>query len=211
MAVEDFTTYTEVDPNSHIDLVGTNHIDCTVRKNEDAYLYKDKGVGHFTDFEHLIDLKMNVVPAGSQAGCWALTNYVNDYRGLINAGKTAIVVLPVRKTAGPYWVYLIELYGGVEYFDYYEGSSGTWYYLKIKKDGRAFTCKIYSDSERTSLLGILSLILHGDWDFRYVFAVLSDNVNIDAGVDNDIENLDLQEAPPVGLPAPTKTLLTLTR
>lgn len=54
---EDFTDYTEVDPNEHIEKTA-NHVDFQCYRNEDAYLYKDKDIDHFNDFEHKVQFRI---------------------------------------------------------------------------------------------------------------------------------------------------------
>lgn len=191
---EDFTTYTEVDPNSHIGLVGTDHIDFVAYGNEDAYLYKDKGSGHFTDFEHLIDAKLSTA-YGSYvpAFFWALTNNINDMKGISDANQHAIGAL-MSDESPQYWLRIWETYLGTRYWSTpYVISSGTWYYLEIIKSGTNFQCKIYSDPARTSLITTLSLTMHADPSFQYVFASNTYNKGTAYTVTLDIENLDLQE------------------
>lgn len=194
MPVEDFTTYTEVDPNSHIGLVGTNHVDFVAYRNEDAYLYKDKGENHFGDFTHDVDVlcdgRSGVNPISP---VWALTNDVNDLKGIKDAGNTAIAVQFYRKSDGTLVLRLREIYNNANYNDDYTVSYDTWYYLTIEKSGTSLTCKIYSDSNRTNLLDTLSLTLHGDWQFRYIFAAITNNTGSTDNFVLDIENLDLNE------------------
>jgi hypothetical protein len=82
----------------------------------------------------------------------------------------------------------------------YTGTADTWYYLKIVKSGTSLKCYIYSDSARTNLLATLSLTLHEDYHFEYIYASQSENSGLTHHGDIDIENLDLQEggAPPAG-------------
>ncbi len=206
---EDFTTYTELDPNNHITIFGTNHVDATITRNEDAYLYKDKGAGYFEDFEHKVDFKVaSTSTVNSVAGIWAVTNDVNDVTGLRLAGKTVIVVKFHHNDATHQAIHLQELYGGTEYTTCSIQPYNTWYYLTIKKIGTALTCKIYSDSARTNILATLSLTLHGNWNFRYIFGAISDNTGNAYQTDVDIENLNLQEggaSPPPPTPTPTPT------
>lgn len=194
MPIEDFTTYTEEDPNDHIGLVGTNHVDFTAYRNEDAYLYKDYGENHFGDFTHDIDVycdtRSGVNPI---AGVWALTNDVDDLKGIKDAGGTAICVQFYRKSDGTLVLRLREIYDFTNYVDDYVASYDTWYYLVIEKNGTSLTCKIYSDSDRTNLLDTLSLTLHGDWQFQYVFSAITNNTGSTDYFIVDIENLDLNE------------------
>jgi hypothetical protein len=61
------------------------------------------------------------------------------------------------------------------------------------KSGTSLTCYIYSDSARTNLVATLSLTLHGDYNFEYIYASQSENTGNTYHGDTDIENLDLQE------------------
>jgi hypothetical protein len=192
--MEDFTTYTEVDPNNHIGLVGTNHIDFDAYEDEDAYLYKDKGVDHFgSNWEHTIDVKPVSTGNYGLAGFHMVSNDVDDVHGLTVAGKTFLFIYIGGGTNTPR-IYLTECYLGTWYEAYYITTQGAWRYLTITKTGTALTCKIYSDSARTTLLTTLSLALHADHKFRYIFAAYTYNAPSAVHNDIDIENLDLQEA-----------------
>jgi hypothetical protein len=194
MPLEDFTTYTEVDPNNHIGLVGTNHIDFVAYMNEDAYLYKDKDVDHFgTSWEHKIDVKLVSATSQAQAYVWALANLVDDFQGIVTASDNELAVR-LYYSGTTKRLLLVELYLGTIYDSIpYIMAYNTPYYLTIKRDGTAFTCKIYSDSERTNLLATLSLTLHDQPSFRYVYASQTANTGNTYHLDCDIENLDLQE------------------
>lgn len=198
MVYEDFTTYMEVDPNNYISKTA-NHVDFESRRDLDIYLYDDKGINHFKDFEHLIDCL--TVAAGAQYGgwcvVWGLFNNVDDVAALQTGNEDGIYVYMLYY-AGTLRIYLVEITGGSRYQDRYSPASfDTWYYLTIKKDGTSLTCKIYSDSARTNLIDTLSLTLHSNWNFRYIF--VANTFNDGSGIrpmHSDIENLDLQEPPP---------------
>jgi len=192
---EDFTTYTELDPNNHIDLVGTNHIDFDAYMNEDAYLYKDKGTDFFSNFEHKIDIKLISASASYAFNYpWCVANAIGAiYPDL--GGSTNLLNLQIYKSPGSPGVCLTEYYGASSWQDCSIALSfGTWYYLTIKKVGTALTCKIYSDSVRTTLLDTLSLTLHADIKYRYIYAANVWNGGEDRHFDTTIENLDLQQA-----------------
>jgi len=191
---EDFTGYTEVDPNSHIAKTA-NHVDFQDYRTEDAYLYKDKGAGHFTDFTHKINIKSVSGALWHQAHIWLLSNDIDDAKGLLANGKTAITIDIYKAGSGVVYLTLEEFYTTGEYGNSWSPmSENVWYYLTIQKSGTALTCKVYSDSARTTLLTTLSLTLHANHNFRYVFVCNTWNSN-SAGCngDEDVENLDLQE------------------
>ena len=213
MPLEDFTTYVEVDTaNDRIQRTAT-HVDHLATRNEDTYLYKDRGAGHFTDFAHKVHVKSELTQNWGVGAVWMLSNDLDDIYGLIGASKDAIWVWFYRDANGNRLLCLYECDGGTCYAVSWTGpATNTWYFLTIEKSGTSLTCKIYSDSARTNLLDTLSLTLHHDYSFRYVFACNTYNVGThpEALLKNDVNNLDLQEVPPPGPPAPTKTLLTLT-
>jgi len=189
MAVEDYTTYTETtDNNSRISLVGTNHIDFDTRRSTDSddevWLYNDRGVDHFGDFEHKVDCKYNNF---AWAGIvWGLSNAEDQ---LLDADPHIGVMMYDD-------IYLRELYSTTQYLDSWTGVVGTWYYLTIKKVGTALTCKIYDNANREAgdLLATLSLTLHADHKFRYIYGCSTWWYSSTLRSSNlDIENLDLQE------------------
>lgn len=192
--MENFTTYVRVDPNNHIELVGTNHIDFAAYCNEVTYLYKDKGVDHFgSNWEHKIDFEAarSILLDGS-GSIWLVANDIDGARELKNAGKTLLDVF-VSDGGETVGLYLEEYYMGEGWGIGCDLTWNTSYYLTIKKIGTDFTCKVYSDSARTTLLNTLSLTLHADHKFRYIFPANSDNSTDETSIDMEIENLDLQE------------------
>ena len=192
-AYEDFTAYTEVDPNNHINYVGTDHVDFQGYRNEDCYLYYDYGVDFFgSDWEHLVDVRVAASNTLAISECWMLSNALDDMNGLFTAEEDLLTIFFYESSLGVINIYLREYYNAVHYSDSYVGVENTWYYFTIQKAGTAFTCKIYSDSARTSLLDTLSITLQADHSFRYVFACNSYNAGTAQINDLDIENLDLQ-------------------
>ncbi|MGB6873341.1 MAG: hypothetical protein WBE46_04275 [Dehalococcoidia bacterium] len=199
MATENLTTYTEVDPNSRIGVTAARSAVTGLTRNEDAYLYKDKGAGRFSgDFEHLIDCR---VDSGNNVGLlypWALANLIDDVAGIGASGDllgcNLYVVSPTRVD-----IYLHEWIAGVHYGSAgYQGAPATTYYLKIKRDESVGTygtlyCYIYSNAARTNLLATLSLALHEKEDFRYIYATNTYNDANAAAITGWCENLDLQE------------------
>lgn len=218
MALEDFTTYTEVDPNSHIGLVGTDHIDFDAWDNEDAYCYRDLGVDHFGDFTHKIDINPVTPGDNAHATPWMVSNDIDDVNGLRAASKTFINIHLIAKAGTAVWFRIHEEYLGVVYTDHYDAADNTWYYLLIKKAGTAFNLGIYSTAELRDAgdatdgdLDNLALTLHADHKFRYVFACNTWNISESIHMDVDIDNLDLQEGEEVTAVVTVGTVASATR
>ena len=205
MALEDFTTYTEVDPLNRFTVTSHNIDVFDLSKSEDAYVYSDKGVDHFDgDYEHLEDAIIhNTTSHRSECGLWGLSNVVDELNTLLSTYD--VHALSVLYETPDVRFQLYEGVSGSLYSDSFLGGSfETAYYFKIIRGESVGTygtlyCYIYDDAERTSLVDTLSLALHEKRDFRYVYAVNSVNTG---GTTRhfyaDINNLDLGEA---GAPA----------
>lgn len=189
---EDFTTYTEIDPNNHISKTA-NHIDFEAHRNEDAYLYKDMSTNYFNSFKHKIDIKLIGTPDDNgYAAIWLVSNAVDDFNGQRTAENRYCGVGFLR-SAGSSKIRL-EFWNGTTLLnDNYVCSSDTWYYLAIQRDGTKIVCKIYSDANRTILLDTLSLTI-SDIGFRYIYGCCTNNWGEEGQVAIiDVENLNLCE------------------
>jgi len=211
MTLENFLDYTETDVvGDHVQRTGdpSNHIDHQVYENEDVYVYLDKGAGHFTDFDHLVNISLTDVTGVAVAGgCWALSeDTVDDFYNLQVNNKTALVIFPYNVDNTLKRIYMREIYGGSVYDDYWAGPlvSGTIYYLRIVKSSTSLVCGIYSTRAKAEAgngtdgdLDNLALTLQADHSFRYIFGAITYN-NGDKGetCSNTTDDLDLQEAAP---------------
>lgn len=198
MAVEDYTTYTEVDvPADHIQLVGTDHIDHYTVGDEDTYLYKDKTLGHFGDFEHFVNARSDFEAVSMRGVLWMVANALDDERGLYDADEPYLEVFLLNSSGTPV-VYLRSFDGTTLLSDISEISANTWYYFRIKRATTTLTCKIYSTAELRDAggdpdVGSLSVACP-ETTFQYIYACNSYNGGVpERKGDLDIENLDLQE------------------
>ncbi len=189
---EDYQTFIEVDPNSHLALVGTNHLDFDAYNNEDCYLYKDYGADYFGDFVHKVDVKIISADIHAIPYLFALTNDIDDIAGL-NAASKSFIGLQIENMhpLGAYRIGLVEGYSGTKYSYTTYLSLDTWYYITITKSGTSLICKVYYDSARTSLKGTLSLTLHANHKFRYLFGCNTYNDGNNLGSTLDIKNLSI--------------------
>lgn len=198
--VEDFTTYTEVDPNNHVTINNSTQLNFTAWVNEDAYVYKDSEIdSHYVDFSHKVDLLHGTENHGvaELGGFWALTNDINDLKGLETGGKNFLAAY-IKENGGAYDLYIQERYGGASHTDFYSGIAiSTWYYLLIERSSTTFTCKIYSsDALRaaggTADIDTLAITLQSAVAYRYAFAGISYNNALPDYVEMHIRNLDFQ-------------------
>lgn len=193
---EDFTTYTEVDPNDHITRTVSRVTFTGLIRDESAYVYDDKNAGHFGDFEHLLDFCIDTIIGTSvriRVALWGVTNEAADFKdfdnGIVidlfnNTGSTTEFKIRIRVKSGGNW-----------------GNSDTSsllnvdtpYYLTITREGSITTCKIYSDADRINLVDTIS-IDSGSTTYRYIIVSqsMTNTVEGTLSITGYVENLDLE-------------------
>jgi len=180
---EDFTTYIEQDANYHIAAteleITFENLDC----NEDAWVRKDFGIDFFSgNFAHQLMVKATGHDDAGMAGVWAMTNILDDLKGIEDASGDFLSLIMLYDTgASAYKLRLRECDSGTLYDDDYTIAVDTEYYLTIHRDETVGSfgtlyCYVYSDAERTDLIDTLAIALHtSKKDFRYLFGVNSYN------------------------------------
>ncbi len=184
MAIENYTTYTEVDPNSRFTVTAAK-IEYVLVRPEDAYVYSDKGVNFFSgDFtmEFSFETSASGQEGTSAGNIWAVSNIVDDSNGIdVANGDYLSLVIIVGLGVDTGTITLEEcdggtLYGGSSTADYRHGVPR---YIKIVRDESVGTygtlyLYVYSDAARTTLVHTSTITLHSSKkDFRYLFALLS--------------------------------------
>lgn len=183
MAFEDFSTYTEVDPNSKIGK-GTRRITFTdIERNVLAYVNSDKGVNFFDgSFIHLITFNVSASSGNEVISPWVMSNDIDGSFDLFNpANNFSAFKVRLENPQGVFSIDLVEIDSGGNGWTSgsYTLTLGTTYYLKIVRDESVGTygnlkCYIYDDAGRTNLLATLTITLHvSKKDFRYIFPLLS--------------------------------------
>lgn len=194
MAIEDFTTYTEVDTSSTITITSTKIDVAAIPESDDDFVYSDKTADHFDgDFTHQVEVYLNSTTAnGIHASIWALSNSITAVSTDIGTGIScrAYDEGELRLTAS---------HSGAQ--DVVTGLSlNTLYYLEIERDEAVGTygtlyVRIYSDSDRTILVDTATQALQTAlYDYRYVYGFM--NYGNEAGSytwTGYSQNLDLQE------------------
>ena len=193
MAYEDFTTYSEVDPDSKLSITASKITWTDISRDDSAtYTYKDYGTNHFNaDFEFLFTTRP--VSAAYDSAYWLML-LTNE---LVTAITTTYFGIYYNSLAAANLT-LYENYGST----YTDASSvlteGNILYPKWKRNESVGTygtlyLYIYSDADRTVLVDTLSLTLHGKVDYKYITAFYLANSANTTNFTGYIENLDLQE------------------
>ncbi len=202
MAIEDFTTYTEVDTLGKL-TEATRRVTFTTLRDtdDDTYVYVDKGAAYFAaDFTCDFTVKITA-SAKNQASAmtWGIANALGDFQALDDASEDGLFLHQEHPNAPDrHQIELFELDGGQVY-----GSGNftltvdTIYYFRVYRDESVGTygtlyCKIYSDAGRTTSPGTLSVALHtSKKDFQYLYAVQSYDGTSVAAMSGYIEDLEV--------------------
>ncbi|VAW37773.1 hypothetical protein MNBD_DELTA02-714 [hydrothermal vent metagenome] len=194
MAIEDLSTYTEVDPYSNLTVTSSRCTVATMGSNYDVYLRADKGANHFGDFIHQVTAEFTSSNGTKWClnGLWALTGSagVVSLADMDSLGE-GLLVYHIKTTIYIQWV--IKDFTNDNYDIWYGASFATPYYMTIERSGTTMTCKIYFDSGRTILLDTLSIVCGGQ-AYRYIFATQGHG-SIETGryYSGYVDGLDLQE------------------
>ena len=200
--MQNFTLYTETDPNSHITVTSSSKIDFTsLPRNEDAYVYRDCGANFFSgnvsiDFELQVDSGDNFFNIYT---C-VIANAINDFYGIDTANDSALGVAFYKDSSTTGGIQLKELDSGTVYnATAYAISLSTTYYCTFVRDESVGTygtlyLYIYSDTGRTNLLNTQTLTLNtSKKDFRYLYALQTYNsahTNAGTGFVQNFGNID---------------------
>jgi len=214
MAIENLTTFTEVDTNSRL-AITSSRVTFTNITDETGepwtYLMKDKGADYFNgDFTFYIDIEMadrqNTNPA---IDICRLGNDLEDYIAAYNNSHSCLM----GYIYGNFFS-ILELYGGTEYgnvdsFNYNPGGVITHYYMKLWRDESVGTygtyyCKLFltaadriADTNPVLTAASatqLTSTLHANVDFRYLW-VIGNQLRGSAplALNGYFENLDIGE------------------
>jgi hypothetical protein len=189
---EDFTTYTEVDGGGDLTVIANKITVASQARNVDNYVYDDKGVDHFGDFEHLISAKLTTTVDGSTGGVWALSNSIDDLLGLFS---NDVIALYNNTASGANRFIFVQYTGGVlDGSDaYLTAAVGTQYWFTLSRSGTSLQCLIYDDVDRTSLVDTLSFT-GGTTTQRYAYGATSYNSGSPILISYEVSDFDLQEA-----------------
>jgi hypothetical protein len=192
MAYENLSTFTEVDPNSHLSSNSTRTTSSGLTRSEDAYTYKDYGANYFDalDIDFIAFTNSSSTDGGFQMVC--LSNTVNDLSGF---ASTDVTFITAEIGSGNVNLYLTR--GALVSTDVYNTlTTDTIYYCTLKRvsGNNTVTCEIYSNAARTNLLDTLSVSGFGTVKWRYLFTANTFNDGSSDSLHNGyIENIDLNE------------------
>lgn len=188
MTIEDLTTYTEVDPNSHLSATTTRASGSNVRRNETCYQYYDKGVDFFNELDIDFTIRLSTSGSGPALGVFGLANNLNDFNAL---AATDIFVLFYAPSDNRLYINKGELAGS----DYTSASPNTTYYCTLRRSAGADSVylDVYTNSARTTLKDTLEITGLSGVKWRYIYALASYNTGATTACSGYVENIDIPD------------------
>lgn len=182
---EDLSTYTEVDPNSHISATSSRMTGGGINRNETAYAYYDKGADYFDALDIDFDIRTTNLDSNDILGVLGISNTL-DHIGAF--GTSDIKVAFYYPGGGARGLYLGT--GGA--LDYMVISVDTTYYCTLERaaGSAAVSLKVYSDSGRETLLDTLTgTMAVASTKHRYILGIASQYTNNNYAASGYVENV----------------------
>lgn len=181
---EDLSTYTEVDPNSHISATSSRMTGTAINRNETAYAYYDKGADYFDALDIDFDIKATNLDSNDILGVFGISNTLNHMGAF---GKSDIRVVYYGPLGGSTSLNLNANTG-----DTMTISLDTIYYCTLERSAGSanISLKVYSDAARTTLLDTLTVTLEtASTKHRYIFGISSKYTNLNYAANGYVENV----------------------
>lgn len=193
MAIEDFTTYTEVDADGDITVAAGSVTIATMDRWGVSYVYRQYADNTFGNFVHLVDVNWTAATGdAAQIAYWQVTNSsytvqdaYDNLEGLLGGlyrASSSDYRITIRNSAD----------GTVDYASY--ASAPGQRYLRLQRSGSVFTCVIYTDAARTTVEDTLSVACATTTYKNIVVASSRDASDVPeaSAISAVIANLDLQ-------------------
>lgn len=174
-ALEDFSIYTENDPNSDI-TVATNTITVdTMIRNVDAQVYFDHGTSYFGEFEHIFSFNWsdssNSFPI---VGVWGLFLDSTHITWQEAQDNTEGIMLGLYDATTESLVF--RRFEVSEQTDTVSVSHSTDYYVEVERTATTYTARVFSDEARTTqITGSPMTVPYDGTPYRYLSPVFSYN------------------------------------
>ena len=195
LIAEDFTTFTEVDPNDRISLATSSATFTALNRSEITYAYKDYAATPFDEnFTIDFDFQITTSNTSSFVDCVTLTNTLADAGSMTNYLKVGYF----QNGATPQ-LRIVEDVGGNIVLDVYNMPNLNRLYCRFSRNevgggfglgtGNLFIATSEANRDAEIWVDILGRSLNAFQDFRYMQICTSINSGTSAPVTGDISNL----------------------
>lgn len=191
MAYEDYTTFTEVDPDTAITVTATNINWVNQNEATECYVVKDYGCNCFDDsIEHWFDCRQTAEAGTAHYLMWMITSSsaTRTYQECLTNANAIFCYMGVTGAGRVFR--LSETFVGPN-TDGRNINLNTWYYLKVVRSGTDVFCYMYTDSARTILLDTFTIVTASD-SCRYLEGFGGREVAGAGTTSGDVANLDIK-------------------
>ena len=203
---EDFTTYTEEDPNTGITNTSTR-VTWALNSVQLGYFYTDKGSNFFSgNFSHTFTTLQSLVQSGGLGyGCWLLSNTI-DQMNLLHASNDVVSIRSYDGGGAPagYRLEVIES-GASKGVDTYVGAQGTVYYVTVERDANGgvggvgrYTAYFRTGSHEGPLQDTIIVDATAQINYRYIYPFNLWNYGTSRNNTGWTENLNLNVVTVIG-------------
>jgi len=166
--LEDFTTYTKVDPGNYLSVTSQSVIQTAMPRSASSYVYKDFGVGHFGDFEIQFEAQLSSISVVGTPNAFYILVLANDIGASSQMTLTTMGVSIFYDGA----VYQIQFGDGrVSYTFWTTVNPFSLYYFSLTRSGSQATLKVFTSSTYVNPVATLTCTI-GD-KFQYLYAAMS--------------------------------------
>lgn len=189
---QDWTTYTENDPNNRLTETPTVLTVAAMQKDEDCWLRYDAGIGAFGNtFQHDVDMKVTARSDMCFGAFWEVSNTLNDVQYLRDNTLPGIVCYARSGVGVATFDFYIEETKTLASDSYLAQAVNIYFYCTIQRTAaNACQCRIYSDAARTTLLDTISIAVDTT-SHRYIFGTCSANLGTTPTISMLVEKLNL--------------------
>ncbi|MBA7619481.1 hypothetical protein ES703_26820 [subsurface metagenome] len=188
---EDFDTWTELDPNEHIAPDQYTVQANPLTRNEDAWLYDDKGLDHFgAAWTHQWKWDWIASSEEGAAVIWAVSNVVQDAQYWSDQDSQALWLEFYRAPGFNRLNFKNAELGEEHFFDDYERGHIYWPVVQRTSE-TAIEARVYEDEAHENLKHKHELAVTSGRRHRYVFAVNTVNSGDPPSSNFTITNLNL--------------------
>jgi len=189
MAIENLTTYTEVDSGSDITVTAPSASFVAMPREVISYVYKDFGVGNFIDFDIDFEFQITAISSTGIAVVFSLSNTIGTFQDQLTANDGLIVV--AYGNTSNFQIQIRDENTDNTDFYTYGGTSTPILYCTAKRNGSTFTLDVYSDSGRTALLDTLTITCETGAK-RYLYALASRDQGSGDSITGYVQNYEIQ-------------------
>ena len=169
---QDFTGYTEVDPDAHVTVTATRVRAAGLTRQETTRVSSDHGVDYFDlDMRHTFKVTPQAIHYG-KAVVWAIANSTGNISHWEMNNSATVAILCEENTFTLYNYETDESDATAAGF----WTAATAYYFTVERPSETqVVAKIYSDSARTTVLKVLRVDVAARGRYRWLFVLNADD------------------------------------